>query len=310
MGTPATTDGRIAEIRAFNRFYTSRIGVLRGGLHGSRHPLPEARVLFELGRQDVTEAGELRHRLDMDAGHLSRLLARMEDQGLVLRERSPDDGRRQRLRLTAAGRQEHLRLDRASARQWSGLLEAITPGDQRRLLDAMATVREVLGGPQRGSSIELRAPVAGELGWIVARHGALYADEYGWGVGFEALVATVVARFAAGHDAERERAWIATVDGRPAGCVLCVRRDDEVAALRLLLVEPWARGLGLGGRLIDACTDFARGAGYRTLALWTNSPLIDARRLYERRGFRLVSETPHRDWGVELAGQELVLELG
>ena len=273
MPPPATTNARVAEIRAFNRFYTNRIGVLRGGPHGSRHPLPEACVLFELGRQEVTEVAELRHRLDLDAGHLSRLLARMDDQGLVLRERSPEDGRRQRLRLTATGGYERLRLDQASAQQWSGLLDPISDGDQRRLLDAMATVRQVLGGPQPGCAVELRAPVAGELGWIVARHGALYADEHGWGEGFEALVAQVVARFASE------------------------------------LVEPWARGLGLGGRLIDACTDFARGAGYRTLALWTNHPLVEARRLYERRGFRLVSEARHAQWGVELVGQELALEL-
>jgi DNA-binding MarR family transcriptional regulator/GNAT superfamily N-acetyltransferase len=309
MPSRATTDARVAEIRAFNRFYTDRIGTFRGGLHGSRQRLPESRVLFELGRQEVTEVAELRHRLELDAGHLSRLLARMEEQGLVLRERSPQDGRRQRLRLTATGGYERLRLDQASARQWSGLLEPISDGDQRRLLDAMATVREVLGGPQPGWSVELRGTLAGELGWIVARHGRVYADEYGWGEGFEALVAQVVARFASECDPDRERAWIAAVDGRAAGCVLCVRRDDDTAALRLLLVEPWARGLGLGGRLVDACSDFARGAGYRTLALWTNHPLVEARRLYERRGFVLVSETPHDDWGVELVGQEMALEL-
>jgi DNA-binding MarR family transcriptional regulator len=310
MARPATTDGRVAEIRAFNRFYTSRIGVLGGGLHGSRHPLPEARVLFELGRQERIDVETLRHRLDMDAGHLSRLLARLEDQGLIARDGGA--GARQRetsARLTAVGGQERLRLDQATVQQWSGLLEAIEDGDQRRLLEAMTTIRHVLGGPPPGATVELRAPVAGELGWIVARHGALYADEYGWGEGFEGLVAQVVASFAGSHDAGRERAWIATVDEQPAGCVLCLRRDDEVAALRLLLVEPWARGLGLGGQLIDACTAFARGAGYRTLALWTNHPLTEARRLYERRGFALVSELRHRDWDVELVGQELELRL-
>jgi GNAT superfamily N-acetyltransferase len=174
-------------------------------------------------------------------------------------------------------------------------------------------VRALLGDGHGRNGVEpavaLRGPGPGDLGWIVARHGALYAQEYGWGAGFEALVARIVADHAAGHDPQRERCWIATADGRPAGCVLCVRRDDAVAQLRLLLVEPWARGLGLGGLLIDACVAFARGAGYRELVLWTNEPLTAARRLYDRRGFRLVAEKPHADWGVDLVGQELALAL-
>ena len=298
---------RIEAIRAFNRFYTGRIGVLREGLHDSPHPLPDARVLFELGRGGVTEAGDLRRRLDMDAGQLSRLLTRLQDQGLVAREPSPEDGRRRRLRLTAAGTRAYGALDRGAVEQWSTLLDGLDEHAQARLLAGMEAVRDVLD--PRPPEVVLRAPAAGELGWIVQRHGELYAAEYGWGAGFEALVAEIVAGFAQGHDPARERAWIAEAGGRRAGCVLCVRRDDDVAALRLLLVEPWARGLGLGGRLIDACTAFARGAGYRTLALWTNAPLVEARRLYERRGFRLVCETPHADWGVPRVGQELALEL-
>jgi DNA-binding MarR family transcriptional regulator/N-acetylglutamate synthase-like GNAT family acetyltransferase len=302
--------GRVEEIRAFNRFYTNRIGVLRSGLHGSRHPLPEARVLFELGRREVTEVAQLRRDLDMDAGQLSRLLARLGEQGLVRPERSPGDGRRRRLRLTAAGRKAYTKLDRGSARQWAELLEHLDDAQQRRLLHAMATVRAVLEDPPAGDrEVVLREPRAGDLGWIVERHGALYAAQYDWGAGFEALVARIVADFAAGHDPARERAWIAEVDGERAGCVLCVRRTDAVAALRLLLVEPAARGLGLGGRLVDACIAFARAAGYRELALWTNAPLVEARRIYDRRGFRLVSEAPHADWGVELVGQELMLDL-
>jgi DNA-binding MarR family transcriptional regulator len=310
MTSPAPA-ARVEAIRAFNRFYTTRIGILREGLHDSPHPLPEARVLFELGRGGMTEVGDLRRRLDMDAGQLSRLVSRLEEQGLVAREPSPADGRRQRLRLSASGIKAYKLLDRGAVRQWSALLASLDEAAQERLLEGMASVRYVLEPADAESSAEvvLRAPAAGELGWIVARHGALYAAEYDWGVGFEALVAEIVAGFARGHDPARERAWIATVDGRPAGCVLCVRRDDAVAALRLLLVEPWARGLGLGGRLIDACVGFARGAGYRTLALWTNHPLVEARRLYERRGFAPVSEAPHADWGVDLVGQELALEL-
>src|SRR4051812_14961016 len=270
---------RIEAVRAFNRFYTNRIGVLREGLHDSPHPLPEARVLFELGR-GVTEAGELRRTLDMDAGQLSRLLTRLDEQGLVGRERSPDDARRQRLRLTTAGMKAYKKLDRGAVTQWRALLAPLPDAQQDELLTAMGTVRTMLEDAT-ARDVELRAPGPGDLGWVVERHGALYAAEYDWGVGFEALVADIVAAYAHGHDPRRERCWIATVSGRRAGCIFCVRRDGDgdVAQLRLLLVEPWARGLGLGGRLIDACIAFARDAGYRELVLWTNHPLTDARRL-------------------------------
>jgi DNA-binding MarR family transcriptional regulator/predicted GNAT family acetyltransferase len=308
MPSAAPAD-RVEAIRAFNRFYTSRIGVLREGLHDSPHPLPDARVLFELGRGGTTEAAELRTRLDMDAGQLSRLVTRLEEQGLVAREPSPGDARRLRLRLTPAGTRAYISLDRGAVEQWSALLDGLDQDAQARLLDGMAAVRDVLEPPAVAPPVVLREPVAGELGWIVERHGALYAAEYGWGTGFEALVAEIVAGFARAHDPARERAWIAEAGGRRAGCVLCVRRDDAVAALRLLLVEPWARGLGVGGRLVDACVAFARDAGYATLALWTNAPLADARRLYDRRGFRLVAEDEHADWGVPLTGQELALAL-
>jgi DNA-binding MarR family transcriptional regulator len=312
LPSTGSPEERVGAIRDFNRFYTNRIGVLRSGLHGSRHPLPEARVLFEIGHREVTEVAELRRELDMDAGQLSRLVARLDEQGLLLRESSPGDGRRQRLRLTAAGRRAHARLDRASAEQWSALLGELDDDDQQRLLAAMATVRAVLDeAPDGERRVALREPAPGDLGWIVQRHGALYAQEYGWGTSFEALVARIVADFAAGHDRSRERAWIADVGGAPAGSVLCVGRpgDPEAAQLRLLLVEPWARGLGVGGRLVDACIAFARDTGHRRLVLWTNAPLTDARRLYDRRGFRLVSEAPHTDFGAEMLGQELALEL-
>jgi DNA-binding MarR family transcriptional regulator/GNAT superfamily N-acetyltransferase len=304
---------RVDAVRSFTRFYTNKIGVLRGGLHGSRHPLPEARVLYEVGRAETTEVAELRRTLDMDAGQLSRLLARLDEQGLVVRERSARDGRRQVLQLTAAGRREHARLDRGAAEQWAALLAGIPEREQRRLLGGMDAVREVLERtPGADPEVTLRAPGPGDLGWIVARHGALYAEEYGWGAGFEALVARVVADFAASaaQDPARSRAWIADVDGAPAGCIMCVPGEEPGdAKLRLLLVEPFARGLGVGGRLIDACIAFARDAGYRQLALWTNHPLVDARRLYERRGFRLIAEEPHADWGIAMTGQVLALDL-
>jgi DNA-binding MarR family transcriptional regulator/GNAT superfamily N-acetyltransferase len=310
---------RVDAVRSFNRFYTNKIGALRGGLHGSRHPLPDARVLYELGRSETTEVAELRATLEMDGGQLSRLLARLDEQGLVVRERSARDARRQVLRLTAAGRREHARLDRAAAEQWAALLRDVPEAEQRRLLGGMAAVRSVLepggaepSGARAEPAVTLRGPQPGDLGWIVARHGALYAAEYGWGAGFEALVARVVADFAdsAAEDPDRARAWIADVGGAPAGCILCVPGEAEGdAKLRLLLVESFARGLGVGGRLIDACIAFARDAGYRRLTLWTNHPLVEARRLYERRGFRLIAEQPHADWGIPLTGQVLALDL-
>jgi DNA-binding MarR family transcriptional regulator/predicted N-acetyltransferase YhbS len=300
--------------RAFTRFYTNRIGVLRGGLHGSRHPLPEARVLYELGQADgPTEVATLRATLDMDGGQLSRLLGRLDEQGLVVRERSERDARRQVLRLTAKGRREFAKLDRGSAEQWDALLDGLTDAERARLVGAMGAVREVLDGDRAGATeVVLRDPEPGELGWIVARHGALYAAEFGWGLGFEALCAQVIADFAAAAAAGTpgHRAWIATAGGAPAGCVLSVRGDEPGdAKLRLLLVEPWARGLGVGGALIDAVVDDARANDDRRVVLWTNSPLTGARRLYERRGFRLIAEEPHADWGVPMTGQVLALEL-
>jgi DNA-binding MarR family transcriptional regulator/GNAT superfamily N-acetyltransferase len=301
--------------REFTRFYTNKTGVLRGGLHGSRHPLPEARVLYELGQADgPTEVAALRASLDMDAGQLSRLLARLDEQGLVVRERSSRDARRQVLRLTAKGHREFARLDRGSAAEWARLLDPLTDAQRARLAGAMGAVREILGDDRAASAAEvvLRDPEPGDLGWIVARHGALYADEYGWGLGFEALCARVVADYAAAAHAVTpgHRAWIAVADGAPAGCVLSVRGDEpDDAKLRLLLVEPWARGLGVGGTLIDAVVDHARAGGDRRVVLWTNSPLTGARRLYDRRGFRLVAEEPHADWGIPMTGQVLALDL-
>lgn len=300
--------------REFTRFYTNKTGVLRGGLHGSRHPLPEARVLYELGQAaGPTEVAALRATLDMDGGQMSRLLARLDEQGLVARERSERDARRQILRLTAKGRRAFAKLDRGSTEQWEALLDGLTDAERARMVGAMGAVREVLDGDRAGATeVALRDPEPGDLGWIVARHGALYADEFGWGLGFEALCARVVADYAAAAYAGTpgHRAWIATAGGAPAGCVLCVRGDEPGdAKLRLLLVEPWARGLGVGGTLIDAVIAYARERGDRRVVLWTNAPLTGARRLYDRRGFRLIAEEPHADWGIPMTGQVLALEL-
>jgi DNA-binding MarR family transcriptional regulator/N-acetylglutamate synthase-like GNAT family acetyltransferase len=297
------SDDRVAGVRAFNRFYTARIGVLRDGLLRTPHSLTEARVLYELGQREVTEVTDLRRGLDLDAGFLSRLLARLQRDGLVARERSRDDARRQRVRLTEEGIAAFDELDRRSAEEIGAVLGALAEEDQRRLVAAMDVVRDVLEEVGPPGAFVLRAPRPGDLGWIVQRHGALYAQQYGWDESFEALVARIVADYAEHHDPRREAGWIAEVDGEPAGCVLCTRREDDVAQLRLLLVEPRARGRGIGARLIEECLRFAQRAGYVRITLWTNDILHEARRLYERAGFELVESAPHHAFGRDLVEQ-------
>jgi len=293
----------VAELRAFNRFYTGQLGVLGPGILATRHTLGEARVLFELAQADELEVGALRRRMRIDAGHLSRLLSRLDRRGLIARERSPVDGRRQLARLTEAGAEDFAVLDRRASEETASRLAGLDDAERRRLVAALAEVRSLLQPAEDERTVALRAPRAGELGWIVRRHGELYSEEYGWDADFEALVARIVADYAEGHDPAREAAWIAEVDGSPGGCVLCVRQDDDVAKLRLLLVEPRARGLGLGERLVAECIAFARDAGYRELTLWTNDPLVHARRIYERAGFQLVAEEPIRSFGHHLVSQ-------
>ena len=299
----------VSALRAFNRFYTGHLGILAPGFLRTPHTLAEARVLFELGQEDELEVATLRERMRIDAGHLSRLLARLEQRGLVARERSATDGRRQVARLTPAGREDFALLDRRSAEETGARLAGLAESERQRLIGALADVRRLLDPAPPSRAVVLRPPRAGELGWVVEAHGRLYAHEYGWNADFEALVAQIVADFAAGHDPAREAVWIAEVDGRPAGCVFCVRQAGDVAKLRLLLVEPWARGLGLGRRLVDECIAFARRSGYRELRLWTNHPLVHARTIYERAGFHLVGEEPHHSFGHDLVGQTWSLTL-
>ena len=302
--TAPTRTHDVAAIRAFNRFYTARIGALRDGLLATSHPLPEARVLFELGHRDgAMDVADLRRTLELDAGYLSRLVSGLDDQGLVRRERSAADARRQRVALTAAGRAAFATLDARSAAEVGALLDGLRDEDRARLLDAMRTVREVLDGAPRPEPFVLRPLRPGDIGWAIHRHGVLYADEYGWDETFEALVAQVLAGFATGHDPRREAGWIAEVGGRPAGCVFCVRRDERTAQLRCLLVEPRARGMGIGARLVEECLRFAHRARYEDIVLWTNDVLADARRVYERAGFAVVDEGPHSSFGHDLVGQ-------
>jgi DNA-binding MarR family transcriptional regulator/GNAT superfamily N-acetyltransferase len=306
-------DEQVARVREFNRFYTKLIGVLEDGLVQTPHTLTEARVIFELAQEGGVEVTELRRTLDLDAGYLSRILAKLADAGLVKRERSSADARRQVVALTKRGRAAFGELDQHTVEQINGLLEKLTPTDRRTLLGAMRTISGLLGDGPPTRSIVLREPHPGELGWVVGRNGAVYAEEFGWDETYEALVARIVADFVERRDPKRERAWIAEVDGEPAGCVFCVRAngraDARVAKLRLLLVDPRFRGLGVGGRLVDEVLGFARRVGYRRITLWTNDVLADARRIYQRAGFELVKEDRHTSFGKELVGQDWARDL-
>lgn len=276
----------------------------------SPYTLTEARVLFEVARGEGMAASDLVRDLGLDPGHLSRIIGGLDRRGLLERVPSAADGRRRLLRLTEAGEEAFSMLDRRSREEVSGMLEGVEERDQRRLLDAMRTIEEILGGDGAGPEpFRLRRHGPGDMGWVVQRHGALYAEEYGWDGRFEALVARIVADFVDGYDPERERCWIAESGGRNVGCVFIVRENDEVAKLRLLLVEPEARGTGLGTRLVEECVRFARGKGYKKLVLWTNSVLVPARRIYEEQGFELVEEEEHHSFGKDLVGQNWELEL-
>lgn len=301
---------RVAAVRAFTRFYTAMFEVLEEGLLHTPYSVTEARVIFELAQRDATDVAELRRDLRVDAGYMSRIAGRFEADGLITRERSHVDARRQVLQLTDQGRAVFATLDRRSAEQVAALLVDMPETDQQRLVVAMDTIRTVLADehpPPR--TVVLRAPEPGDYGWVVARHGAIYAAEYGWDETFEGLVARIVADYVAEHDPAREAAWIAEVDGEPAGCVFCMAKDETTAQLRILLVEPSARGLKIGTRLVDECLRFAKRAGYTSIILWTNDVLVSARRIYEAAGFELVEAEPHHSFGHDLVGQYWSREL-
>lgn len=294
---------RVAAVRAFSRFYTNRLGTLNEGLLDTAYSLTEGRVLFELAQVELTDMAALRKGLDLDSGYLSRLLAKFDEAGLIRREASAVDGRRQAIALTAAGRRAYKTLNARSARQVGEMLAALPDERQAALVAAMKTVMQALGQDGRPAAVVLRGLRPGDLGWIVQRHGELYAREHGFDHAFEALVARIAADYVDHFDAAKENAWIAELDGERAGCVFCVRKDARTAQLRILLVEPWARGHGIGARLVDECLRFARGAGYKRIALWTNDVLVSARRIYQAAGFELVKEETHCSFGKELVGQ-------
>jgi DNA-binding MarR family transcriptional regulator/GNAT superfamily N-acetyltransferase len=302
-------DGDVAAVRSFNRFWTAQIGVLDAGLVDTPYSLTEARVLYELAQAAETDLVALRRRLDLDSGYVSRIMSRFKADGLVDAEASPADGRRQVIRLTASGRAAFALLDQRSADAVGALLDGLGAEDRRRLVAAMGVIEDVFSSVPAPQPYVIRSLRPGDLGWVVHRHGVVYAQEYGWDATFEALVARVVADYIDHHDARREDAWIAELDGEPVGCVFCIRRDDRTAQLRILLVDPRARGLGIGARLVDECIRFARRAGYDEIVLWTNDVLVAARRIYEAAGFTLVEEEPHHSFGHDLVGQTWRLDL-
>ena len=300
----------IAAIREFNRFYTKKIGILHGALLQHGFTLAEIRVLWEIRHRDHITAQEIARELDMDPTFLSKLLWRLKTHDIVRTERSEIDGRIRHLRLTKRGQGAIRTLERQSSDDVSAMLSQLSRANRRKVVDAMQRIHKLLTQKAEGPwSWLLREPRAGDYGWVIERHGAIYADEYGWDATFEALVAEIVAGFIRGFKPGRERCWIAERDGERAGCVFLVEKSRNVGQLRLLLVEPSARGAGIGRKLVDECILFARSAGYSKLVLWTQSNLRAALRLYERAGFGLAREEAHRSFGADLTGQYWELDL-
>ncbi|MGQ0650815.1 MAG: bifunctional helix-turn-helix transcriptional regulator/GNAT family N-acetyltransferase [Betaproteobacteria bacterium] len=299
---------RVDAVRRFNRFYTRRIGALQPHFLGAPWPLPQARVLYELGQRGECTASALCGELDLDAGYLSRLLQGLRRQGLVQGMRAEHDARQTRLSLTSKGRKAFTQLDTRSRDEVSGMLAGL-PDRGNRLVEALTTVESLLGGERKRVETTLRAHRPGDMGWVIERHGALYAQEYGWDERFEALVAGIAAKFIDELDPERERCWIAERGGERVGCVFLVRQNAAVAKLRLLIVDPSARGTGLGRRLVEACIAFAREKGYRKLVLWTQSNLAAARAIYRKTGFKLVKTEKHDSFGAKLTGEYWELAL-
>jgi DNA-binding MarR family transcriptional regulator/ribosomal protein S18 acetylase RimI-like enzyme len=310
MTRPSPAASRVANVRRFNRFYTRQIGVLRERLHDSPFSLTAARILYELAHRQRPNAAALGKDLGLDAGYLSRILRRFERRGLIARTRSRRDGRRSHLDLTTLGRREFAPLDRAARREVAAMLKPLGEAERQRLVDAMRAIEHIL--EPRGAAepaFRIRPHRPGDLGWIVAEHGRLYAEEYGWDGSFEGFVAEIAARFIRDYDAAGDGCWLAERNGEILGSIMLVRQSARTAKLRVFLVKPEARGLGVGKALIAQCLRFARDAGYRKVSLWTQSGLDAARHLYESAGFKLIREEPHHSWGRDHIGQYWELKL-
>jgi DNA-binding MarR family transcriptional regulator/GNAT superfamily N-acetyltransferase len=307
---PEDSDGQVAAVRAFNRFYTRKLGVLDQQLLKSPFSLSEARVLYELAHREDPAAKEIGIELGLDPGYLSRIVQKFDEDGLITRTPLASDRRQHRLALTAKGREAAAKLDRSSQDEVGAMLAKLSATDGRRLTEAMATIENLLEPPERARpSFLLRSHRVGDMGWVISRESIAYADEYGWDISYEALVAEICAQFIKNYDAPREHCWIAEADGRPLGSVFLVRASDELARLRLLLVEKEARGLGIGRALVEQCIRSAREKGYKRMTLWTQSILVAARKIYQDAGFVLMASEPHRSFGQSLIGETWELKL-
>jgi DNA-binding MarR family transcriptional regulator/GNAT superfamily N-acetyltransferase len=303
-------DEQISAVRAFNRFYTRKLGVLDQQLLKSPFSLSEARVLYELAHREDLAAKQIGIELGLDPGYLSRIIQNFDENELITRKPLPADRRQYRLSLTAKGRQAFAKLDRRSHEEVAAMLATLPRGDGQRLTAAMGLIERLLGNPCAAPRAAiLRDPRPGDMGWVVQSHGALYASEYGFNSSFEALVAEIAAKFLTSFDASRERCWIAEIDGAEVGSVFLVGDTDDVAKLRLLLVDPAGRGQGLEQRLVAECISFAKACGYSKITLWTQSILVAARKIYQAAGFVLVATEPHRSFGQSLIGETWELEL-
>jgi len=301
----------IAAVRHFNRFYTKQLGVLNEGLLESPFTLTEARIIYELANREKTTATELGNELGIDAGFLSRTLRSLETKKVFTRKTSSADARQSFLTLTTKGRKEIESLERMSRNQIEEILNDLTSAEQKRLLSAMSTIENMLAKEkeEKAYSYVLRQPEPGDLGWVVQSNGTLYAHEYGWDENYEALVAQIVADFVKNFDPKKERCWMAEKDGENVGSVFLVKESDDVARLRLLIVDPKARGLGIGKRLVDECTRFARRVGYKQITLWTNNVLLAARSIYQKAGYELEKSESHHSFGHDLVGETWTLAL-
>ena len=306
----AVLQEQISAVRHFNRFFTRQIGVLREGLLHSPYSLTEARIIFELAHHADLTASDLGNDLGLDAGYLSRILSKLEGENLIEKVRSVEDGRQRLINLTSKGQAAFAVLDNRSSDEILEMISELSESDRVRLVEAMHTIEGILNHSFKyAEPFYLRHHEAGDMGWVIQQHALLYSQTYAWDKSFEGLVAQICSDFVNNFDPQKERCWIAEMAGEQVGSVFCVKASEEVAKLRLLLVSPKSRGLGLGTRLVQECIRFARRAGYKKLTLWTNDILVEARRIYEKEGFQLIKEEKHHSFGHDLVGQywDLVL---